>query len=147
MAEMYENTEWGHGQRPLVGANFNNAQHGGYYVHYSVNRPEQKTWTQGVTPPYHEVKVYDHEDDKVGNLQWHEDTGEILDIRVDPKHRRKGVATALLHTATQLSGQYGVPAPQQSADRSDQGDAWSKSLGVPLPKRRTLEDYQKAWGK
>lgn len=147
MAEMYENTEWGHGQRPLMGVNLNNAQHGGLYVHYSINRPEQKMWTQGTKPPYHEIKVYDKDDDKVGHIQWHEGTGELLSVDVNDAYQRRGIATALHRMATQLSGEYGVPAPKHSADRSDQGDAWAKAVGGPLPKRLTVEDYQKAWGK
>lgn len=133
MAEMYENREWGHGRRPLAGGLLNNKQHGNFHADYSMALPKKNSigmWT-------HEIRVDDHNGDRVGRIQWRENTGEINDIRVAPEHQRKGVATAMYRMAQQLSGEYGVLPPKHSDDRSDQGDAWARAVGGEVPPQTT----------
>ena len=137
--ELYDNTEWGHGNRPLFGNVLNNAQHGGLTMYYSLQLPKNAPWQSGNA--YHEVKAHDEEGNEVGHLQWAPKTGKILDLYVTPVHRRQGVASALFNGAKGLASEYGVKRPQHSSDRSDQGDAWARAVGGRLPRRVTLEDF------
>lgn len=145
--ELYDNHEWGHGIRPLMGHNLNNKQHGSLYARYSVELPKNAQWSSGISNGYHEVTAHDEDHNELGHLQWNSTTGEIIDVRVSPSVGRQGIATAMHNFAGRLSREYGVNAPTHSADRSDQGDSWARKVGGELPKRVTLEDYQRAWGK
>jgi len=143
MTTFYDNKEWGHGQRPLFGSVLNNKQHGGMYAQYSLDLPGKMSSDDS----YHEVKAYNSEHDNIGHLQWHKSTGEILDVRVEPEHQRKGIATALHSMAHKVAGEFNVVKPVHSGDRSDQGEEWAKSIGGPLPKRKTVQDYEDMWGR
>jgi len=61
--------------------------------------------------------------------------GKIKSIAVTPAHQRKGVATSMWEHAQGLAEQGTVPKPKHSRDRSDQGDAWAKSVGGRRPRR------------
>lgn len=61
--------------------------------------------------------------------------GKIQSISVQPAHQRKGVATNMWNHAQELASQGQVPAPKHSKDRSDQGDAWARSVGGRRPRR------------
>jgi hypothetical protein len=143
MAEFYDNREWGHGQRPLFGKVLNNKQHGDLYARYSLQLPSK--WANSGS--YHEVTAYNSDHDNIGHMQWHVKTGEIIDVRVNEEHQRKGVATALHSMAHKVAGEFNVAKPVHSDDRSDQGDEWAKSIGGPLPKRKTVQDYEEMWGR
>ena len=56
---------------------------------------------------------------------------KIRNIFVKPEFQRQGIATALWNYAVENNLK-----PQHSVDRTNEGDAWAKSLGVRLPKRR-----------
>lgn len=131
MFEYYENTEWGHGNVPLMGTKLNNKQHGGLYAYYSVEKPENSAF--GSKLGYHKVTAYDSNHDEVGRLEWHAGTGEILNVDVASEYRRQGIATAMHSLAHKLSGQYGLPKPRHSRDRSDMGDAWAAKVGGTVP--------------
>lgn len=135
MVDFYDNAQYGHGIRSLFGSGHKDKQAGVAYSRYSVQTPQGDTGLG-----YHEVTAYDSDHNEVGSLQWHKGTGEILDVRVDPQHRRQGVATALHHMAGKLSGEYGLTGPTHSNDRSDQGDSWAKKVGGELPARIKLSD-------
>lgn len=79
-----------------------------------------------------------HKDGEVvGKLNWAHKSGNITGIYVPKEFRRQGVATALYNEGTRLSqSSRGVPKPKITDDRTDLGEAWSKSLGARLPKRR-----------
>lgn len=67
----------------------------------------------------------------VGRIVWHEVGGEVEKLWTAPKYRRQGIATDLWT----LAHQQGVIAPQHSAWRTDDGDAWARSLTDDLPPR------------
>ena len=73
----------------------------------------------------------------IGSISWHHKTGEIRGVFVGKEHQRQGIATALLHQASEVAGgTRGVTTPKHSPDRTDSGEAWARSLGGRLPKRR-----------
>jgi tRNA(Met) C34 N-acetyltransferase TmcA len=72
--------------------------------------------------------------EKVGHLLA-DHSGRIQSIAVTPAHQRRGVATGMWEHAQNLHRQGLVPAPRHSKDRSDQGDAWAKSVGGRRPRR------------
>lgn len=86
----------------------------------------------------HALVLRDPESKKlVANLQWDADTHVIGWIRVGNTNaeakalRRRGVATAMLATARTRD-----PKIRHSQSRTNDGEAWARSLGERLPKRR-----------
>ena len=77
----------------------------------------------------------------VGGIEWHKDTGEILGVETEKPYRRKGVATTLFHEAKNIAREQGLVQPAHSADRSDMGHKWAKSIDSNLPKRKKLSDF------
>lgn len=67
----------------------------------------------------------------MGKLSWSPDGGRISDIHVPEYARRNGVATAMYNHAMNL----GVGVPEHSEQRTDEGEAWARSLGEELPER------------
>lgn len=61
-------------------------------------------------------------------LKWHKDTGHVTEIETHPSVRREGLAAAAWHEARRRGHDV-----KHSADRSDEGDAWAKSVGGHLP--------------
>jgi GNAT superfamily N-acetyltransferase len=90
--------------------------------------------------PLHELHAYGGTSNwhgSVGRMSWHHKTGEILNIEAYEPWRRQGVATHLLGEARRIAGETrGVKPPRHSADRTEAGDAWARSLGDRLPKRK-----------
>jgi GNAT superfamily N-acetyltransferase len=83
----------------------------------------------------------------IGSLRWltadperDDDSGTITWIEVSSKHRRKGVATALLQAANEYATHYGLARPRHSDSRTRLGDAWATSLGA-RPAKTVLEDW------
>lgn len=68
----------------------------------------------------------------MGSLSWHHKTGEIRGVYTAPQFQRHGVASALYQDAQQR----GVSTPRHSADRTTAGDAWARSVGGRLPRRK-----------
>jgi ribosomal protein S18 acetylase RimI-like enzyme len=90
----------------------------------------------------HRVDLESHDPDKanpdyekMGFLEWHKDTGEILSLKTHPKFRRMGVANTLFHEAKEAARKQGLVEPVHSADRSDEGDEWAKQAGGNVPPR------------
>ena len=74
----------------------------------------------------------------VGKLNWAHPKGSITGIHVSKGVRRQGIGTALFREATRFaSTNRGVPTPKITDDRTDLGEAWAKSLGQRLPRRRS----------
>jgi GNAT superfamily N-acetyltransferase len=78
----------------------------------------------------------------IGSLRWligdperNDDSGTITWIEVAPKHRRQGVATALLQAATAYAKHYELPRPRHADSRTRLGDAWATSLGARKAKK------------
>lgn len=78
---------------------------------------------------------------RVGFLEWEKTNGapasEILMVEVDPEHRRKGLATEAYRRSQEvaLASEGRIPIPIHSSWRTDEGDAWAKSIGDRLPSR------------
>jgi len=70
----------------------------------------------------------------VGTLSW-DPSGEIKNIQVKPENRRQGIATKMLRMAEFETARRGTPPIQHSSRRTDDGDAWAKSVGGKLPPR------------
>jgi ribosomal protein S18 acetylase RimI-like enzyme len=65
-----------------------------------------------------------------GDFTWHKSTGVIQTVHVNPEHRRKGIATAMLQEAQRQAALHNhIPAPVHSSQLSDDGKAWKDSLG------------------
>ena len=61
-------------------------------------------------------------DRRIATMSWSGKIG-VHNIEVDPQYQRQGIATK-------------VPAPSHSKDRTDAGDAWARSVGGRLPRRK-----------
>ena len=84
---------------------------------------------------YHYVEAHLN-DQGVGGMEWHAGTGKIRQITVAEEHRRKGIATALLGEGRRIaSSSRGVKSPRHSEERTNEGEAWARSLGERLPRR------------
>jgi GNAT superfamily N-acetyltransferase len=78
----------------------------------------------------------EHNGRSVGKLEWDSGTGDIQGVEVDPEHRRKGIATAMWNRAQEVSkGNVG-----HSPARSDEGDAWARSVGGSGLERRACTE-------
>ena len=61
----------------------------------------------------------------------------IQGIDVPPAFKRQGVGTALWNEGHRLAETNAkIPAPKHSADRTNEGDAWARSVGGRLPRRK-----------
>jgi GNAT superfamily N-acetyltransferase len=80
----------------------------------------------GQAEPVGEMKWFTQPRHDEGFLQY--DAGEISRLRVDDGHRRQGIATGLWN-----EGQKYDPAPRHSPYRTDEGDAFARKMGGPLP--------------
>lgn len=73
----------------------------------------------------------------IGSLSWHHKTGEILGLHTVPEFQRQGVATSMLQESRRIAADTrGVARPRHSDLRTTPGDAWARSLGERLPRRR-----------
>lgn len=73
-------------------------------------------------------------DRRVGTMSWSK--RGIHNVEVDPEFQRRGVATALWERGhAEAAASHDVVQPKHSADRSDAGDAWAKSVGGRRPRR------------
>jgi len=60
----------------------------------------------------------------------------IRAINVPAAFKRQGIGTELWNQGHQAaSANAGVPKPKHSADRTNEGDAWARSVGGRLPRR------------
>lgn len=100
------------------------------FVHADTN---YSTWGDN----YHSVlAIHPSEEHPIGRLDWTRKTGEVRVVRVDPNYQRQGVATQLWHRAKAVATDTrGVKPPKHSADRTDAGDAWARTVGGGVPRR------------
>ena len=104
----------------------NTEQFGDYTLDYA--RPSMDV-------PRHRIMAFTSTDYPVGEMSWHPKTHEITGISVLPSEQRKGIATAMWHM-----GQRMRPKPVHSADRTRAGEAWARSVGGRLPRRKAVYD-------
>lgn len=71
----------------------------------------------------------------LGRMLWN--SRSILNIDVEPQQARRGVATSMWHEGHRLAEQNArIPKPKHSPDRTAMGDAWARSVGGRLPRRK-----------
>lgn len=100
-----------------------------FKYHQGENRAYTKNWT-------HELHAVTAEGATVGTLHWGKTTGHVRSIDVEPEHRRQGVATQLWSQAHELASQTrGVRPPRHSTERTNDGDAWARTVSRRLPRR------------
>jgi hypothetical protein len=58
-------------------------------------------------------------------------SGYVSGVSVPEQLRRRGIATALWRYAEATEG---IPMPLHSQTRTEDGDAWARAIGGPLPK-------------
>jgi GNAT superfamily N-acetyltransferase len=101
-------------------------EHLGIQFHY-------QTVDTGASKPRHLLQAR-RGDEQVGSMMW--SNKDVRQITVAPEHQRQGIATALWHEGHRLAAENrAVPQPKHSADRTDSGDAWARSVGGKLPRR------------
>ena len=72
---------------------------------------------------------------EVGKLLWN--SREVRNITVDSDQQRRGVATGMWTEAQRIAAENArIPAPKHSTDRTEAGDAWARSVGGRLPRRK-----------
>lgn len=77
----------------------------------------------------------------VGTIQWHPRSGDVNWVRTHPDYRGLGVATTLWEKAKKLSADTGIKEPQHSRHRTEEGEAWAKSVGGKMPSRAHYEEW------
>lgn len=83
---------------------------------------------------YHFLRAVSSGGSWVGDMNWN--SRHVHGVQVVPEHRRKGVATSLWNEGQRLASENAkIPAPKHSTDRTDDGDAWARSVGGRLPRR------------
>lgn len=88
----------------------------------------------------HNVTAFDKEGNDVGRFDWDIDTGAI-DVEVDKKHQRKGIATAMYKFAKKKSKDHDIQKPLLNRSRyGHQGLAWARSLGYKGGHNNRLDD-------
>jgi hypothetical protein len=91
------------------------------------------------TPPgmhssHHEVVAHSG-GEFVGSMRWN--SRAVQGINVNQQNRRQGIATAIWHEGHRLAEENArVPRPKHSGDRTIEGDAWARSVGGSLPRRK-----------
>ncbi len=82
----------------------------------------------------HNVIARDPGGDFVGNMRW--SAKQVRNVMVNPEHQRQGVATGMWNEGHRLAETNAkIPKPKHSPDRTNEGDAWAKSVGGRLPRR------------
>jgi predicted acetyltransferase len=84
----------------------------------------------------HKVTAFDRNGDHVGTLAWFVDNTVdepgAIEVKVSPKHRRKGIATAMYKFALQKAAEHSIIAPSLTkSSYGNQGFKWARSLGLP----------------
>lgn len=89
----------------------------------------------GESHPVHRITATGGEGTWAGSLVW---SGKgIREVDVHPNFRRQGVATSLWNEGHRLASENAmIPAPKHSSDRTTAGDAWARSVGGRLPRRK-----------
>jgi hypothetical protein len=103
----------------------NSEQFGDYSLEYA--KPDMYI-------PRHRI-VASKSGERAGEMTWHPKTHAITGINVEEGDRRQGLATAMWKM-----GQQQRPKPVHSADRTRAGEAWAKSVGGRLPRRKPVFD-------
>jgi hypothetical protein len=83
----------------------------------------------------HQLTARTERGSQLGTMLW--SNKQVLNIGVSADQQRRGVATALWNEGHRLAGEVQrIPQPKHSADRTNAGDAWARSVGGRLPRRK-----------
>jgi ribosomal protein S18 acetylase RimI-like enzyme len=87
---------------------------------------------------WHSVVARDEQNDVVGLMHWRKKAsggkaGQVDWVEVDPSYKRQGIGRQMWEHAQSIGVR---PSPKHSNERTDAGDAWAKSVGGPLPRRK-----------
>lgn len=102
----------------------------GHQQHHGPYTMTYLTADHGERKPRHIIEAHHEDGSKVGEMSWYGTTGMVHHIDVEPEHSRRGLATAMWGMA-----QDAPKRPKHSADRTDKGDAWARTVSGPLPRR------------
>jgi hypothetical protein len=70
---------------------------------------------------------------EIGHMSWSQKGVHFIQT----SQPRRGIATALWNEGHRLAAQNrSIVKPAHSADRTESGDAWARSVGGPLPRRK-----------
>lgn len=101
-------------------------QHGEYELRYD-------TIDTGASKPQHIIEAHHPEDGRVGFMRWMGTAPHAIDrVEVNSDHQRQGLATAMWNWAQENAR----PKPRHSNQRTPQGDAWARSVGGTLPRKK-----------
>jgi len=98
----------------------------------NTHTPERLGW--------HSVVARNEDKDVVGVMHWRKkssggpNAGQVDWVEVDPSYRRMGIGRQMWEHAQEIGVR---PGPKHSAERTDVGDAWAKSVGGRVPRRKT----------
>jgi hypothetical protein len=97
---------------------------------------QYQTVDLGESKPVHQVTAHaGPTGTSVGSMLW--TSKELRNVTVSPDQQRRGVATALWNEGHRLAAESsGIPQPKHSSDRTKAGDAWARSVGGRLPRRK-----------
>lgn len=99
--------------------------HGDYELRYGYVET-------GLKGGRHVIEAHHPEDGRVGRMEWMgRPPYAIHSLEVSDDHQRQGLATGMWN----WSQDRGRPKPTHSAQRTDKGDAWARSVGGKLPRR------------
>jgi hypothetical protein len=102
------------------------------FIEASGSNPEASSY-------YHQIR---HVGSRKTALSWHKDTGTVFSIATAPELQRQGLATKMWRGAHAISSSKpDVVAPRHSRIRSNEGDAWARSVGGELPERDMERSY------
>jgi hypothetical protein len=93
------------------------------------------TYDAGERKPLHRIRAFADNGAHLGDMLW--DAKQIRNIGVGEQFQRRGVATSMWNEGQRLAEERGIPAPKHSPDRTNAGDAWARSVGGRLPRKKS----------
>lgn len=96
---------------------------------------QYRTVDEGGRKPMHRIDAATDRGTGLGYLVWNSD--KVVNIQVHGQFQRRGVGTAMWNEGHRVAEENArIPAPKHSADRTTAGDAWARSVGGRLPRRK-----------
>lgn len=96
------------------------------YKHYPPSE-------SGVSFDQHRLAAVDKRGQEIGHMSWSNRGIHYIQA----SQERQGIGTALWNEGHRLAAENpGIVKPAHSADRTDSGDAWARSVGGKLPRRK-----------
>ena len=86
---------------------------------------------------YHRVTAQIGEKN-VGHMVW--SSNQVRNVAVNEEYQRQGIGRGMWNEGHRLAEENArVPKPKHSADRTEAGDAWARSVGGRLPRKTTFK--------